>query len=304
MTDILKTTNITKRYGDQRAVDRVNLTVRRGEVYGLVGQNGAGKTTLIRMVAGLTEASEGQIELMGHATPNNLVQARRRIGSIIETPAFYPNMNARDNLECYRLQYGIPERDCVQRMLALVGLQDTGKKRFRDFSLGMKQRLGLALALLNNPDLLLLDEPINGLDPTGIVEIRELIKRLSAQGITILISSHILTEMAQVATCYGFIHRGRLLLEIGEKELAEQCRRSLHITVSDTAKALTVLEGILNPEDLKVINATELRVYGYSGDPAELMGSLYGAGIAVSGLTQIGDSLEDFFTDLIGGHNA
>jgi ABC-2 type transport system ATP-binding protein len=304
VANILKTTDITKCYGEQKAVDRVSLTVRQGEVYGLVGQNGAGKTTLIRMVAGLTEASGGQIELMGQHAPHNLVQARRHIGSIIETPAFYPNLNARDNLECYRLQYGIPERNCVRRMLALVGLQDTGKKRFRDFSLGMKQRLGLALALLNNPDLLLLDEPINGLDPTGIVEIRELIKRLSAQGITILISSHILTEMAQVATCYGFIHQGRLLLEIGEKELAEQCRRSLHITVSDTAPAVTVLERILNPEDLKVINATELRVYGYQGDPAELVKLLFEAGVAVSGLTQIGDSLEDFFTDLIGGRNA
>ncbi|MDR3315506.1 MAG: ATP-binding cassette domain-containing protein [Coriobacteriales bacterium] len=300
---ILKTTGLTKTYGQQHAVNQVNMTVHRGDVYGLVGQNGAGKTTLIRLVTGLTLPNSGEIELMGAHTASDLQHVRSRLGSIVESPALYPNLTATQNLETYRLQRGILERDCVARMLALVGLAGAGKKRFKDFSLGMKQRLGLGLALMSNPDFLILDEPINGLDPTGIVEIRDLIKRLSSEGVTILISSHILTELAQVSTRYGFIHEGKLLLEVTDRELAERCRRASHITVDDAAHAATVLEGQLGLRDFKVVSATEIRIYDQALQPAELARALFEHGIFVSGLQQLGDNLEEFFTELIDPRN-
>ncbi|MDR1713024.1 MAG: ATP-binding cassette domain-containing protein [Coriobacteriales bacterium] len=295
---VLRTTQLTKLYGAQRALDGVSLTLPRGAVYGLVGQNGAGKTTLIRQVTGLSAPTQGQLELFGEHTTTGLRQARRRLGCTIETPAFYPNLSAADNLECLRRQRGIPGGQVVANALQQVNLAGTGSKRFRDFSLGMKQRLGLAAALMGNPDLLLLDEPINGLDPMGIVEIREFIKQLAASGITILISSHILSELAQVATCYGFIHRGRLLLETSAAALAEHSRSSLRVLVSDAAQAALVLERSLGVHDYQVLAANELRVYA-AVEPGLLSQALFAAGITITGLEQTGASLEDFFSTLI-----
>jgi ABC-2 type transport system ATP-binding protein len=219
MSTILRTTNLTKQYGSQLAVNSVNMSIEKGDIYGLVGQNGAGKTTLIRLITGLAFANDGELELLGATDAAGLRAARTHIGSIVEMPAFYPNLTAEQNLEYYRLQRGIPEKVCVQKALTLVGLANAGKKKFKNFSLGMKQRLGLALATLNNPDFIILDEPINGLDPTGIIEMREIIRNLNERGITILISSHILSELAQVATHYGFIHEGRLVRQISNAEL-------------------------------------------------------------------------------------
>ena len=215
---VLTTQALTKRYGAHTAVDRVDLAVNRGEIYGLVGRNGAGKTTLIRMVTGQTLPTGGALALFGASGGKELSAARARTGVMVETPSFYPYLTARQNLEYYRIQRGIPGKNVVDQVLSEVDLADTGKKTFKNFSLGMKQRLGLALALMARPDFLLLDEPINGLDPEGIVEFRNLLLRLNQERqTTILISSHILSELANLATCYGFIDNGVMLEQISAR---------------------------------------------------------------------------------------
>jgi ABC-2 type transport system ATP-binding protein len=216
---VLRTTNLTKRYGSTVAVDDVCLTVEKGDIFGLIGQNGAGKTTLMRLVAGLTFAGGGEIELFGKTDPSGLNDGRRKMGCVIETPAFYPNLTAEQNLEYYRIQRGITDKTAVRKSLELVGLTDTGKKRFKHFSLGMKQRLGLALALLNDPEFIILDEPTNGLDPIGIIEMRDLMKSMNERGVTLLVSSHILTELAQVAARYAVIHKGKIVKSFTQEDL-------------------------------------------------------------------------------------
>ncbi|MDR0350291.1 MAG: ATP-binding cassette domain-containing protein [Coriobacteriales bacterium] len=298
---LLRTVGLTKRYGRQVAVNSVDMTLRRGEVYGLVGQNGAGKTTLIRLVCGLTLPSAGAIELMGETSPAGLCQARGHLGSMVEAPRFYPNLSAAQNLEYYRLQRGIPDDACVRKALAMVELADTGAKRFLDFSLGMKQRLGLALAVMARPELVILDEPANGLDPMGIIMVRDVIRRLASEGMSFLVSSHILSELSQIATCYGFIHRGVLLLQLSEQEVAETCRRALQLTVGDTAAAAALLETRLGIRDYKIVSANVMRLYTHLSESASIAQALVGAGIAVSGLAEVSDSLEDFYTALIEG---
>ena len=221
---ILKISGITKKYRGKAAVDNINMTIYKGDIYGLIGRNGAGKTTLMRMITSLTSADSGKIELFGETSSAGLMKARRRMGCVIETPALYPNLTAFQNLEYFRILRRIDDKSTVRKVLKTVALEDTGKKKFRDFSLGMKQRLGLALALLNNPDFIILDEPNNGLDPMGIVEMREtIIKLCNEQGITIMISSHILSELSMTATRYGIINDGRLIKEMTHDELKAQC---------------------------------------------------------------------------------
>ena len=223
--EILVTRGLTKRYGNHLAVDHVELSIQKGQIYGLVGRNGAGKTTIIRMVTAQTVPTEGEVSLFGASGERELSKMRARTGAMVETPSFYPYLTARQNLEYYRIQRGIPGRRVVDEVLEEVDLAGTGKKTFKNFSLGMKQRLGLALALMNRPDLLLLDEPINGLDPEGIVEFRNLLLRLNQERqTTILISSHILSELANLATCYGFLDNGMMLEQISARALEEKCR--------------------------------------------------------------------------------
>lgn len=221
---LLQTIDLTKKYKDQMALAHVNLTVRKGDIYGFIGQNGAGKSTLLRVVTSLARPTSGVVSLFGESSGAGLIEARKRVGAIIESPTLFPDMTARDNLEVHRLQRGIPGKSCISKTLELVGLQDTGNKKAKNFSLGMKQRLGLAIALLGDPELLILDEPTNGLDPMGIVQLRELIKGLNREkGLTILISSHILSELHQLATTYGIIHKGKLLEQISHEELNVKC---------------------------------------------------------------------------------
>jgi ABC-2 type transport system ATP-binding protein len=298
---LLKTTGLTKRYGRQTAVKDVDMTIKRGDVYGLVGQNGAGKTTLIRLACGLALPSAGVIEIMGETSAAGLCQARSHMGSMVETPKFYPNLSAAQNLEYYRLQRGIPDRECGEKALAAVDLTAVGAKRFRDFSLGMKQRLGLAHAIMSRPELVILDEPANGLDPLGIIRVRDVIRNLASEGMSFLISSHILSELSQIATCYGFIHRGVLLRQMSEQEIAEACRRALQLTVSDTAAAAALLETRMGIRDYKVISAHKMRLYTHLDDPSSVAQMLVAANIAVSSLAEVGDSLEDFYTALIEG---
>jgi len=297
---VLTTQHLTKRYGGKAVVDDVTLTVEEGEVSGLIGQNGAGKTTLMRMITGLANPSGGQIELFGQTSPAGLRSARSRMGCVVETPALFPRLTALQNLEYYRIQRGITDKQATHKALELVDLTDTGKKKFKNFSLGMKQRLGLALAILNHPDFIILDEPINGLDPTGIVEIRDLIKRLNENGMTILISSHILSELSLVATHYTIIHHGRVVTSITDAQLREECQQALSVMVDDVAKASVTLETALRIHNYKQVSPHELRLYEYLDNPSEVTFQLNQAGVRVDSIYPVGDSLEDYFTKTIG----
>jgi len=298
---ILKTQNLTKLYGGKRAVDNVSISIEKGDIFGLIGQNGAGKTTFMRMITSLTQPDSGQIELFGEKDPGKVTAARYRMGSVIEMPALYNNLTAVQNLEYYRIQRGITDKTRVQECLQTVGLTGTGKKKFKNFSLGMKQRLGLALAILSRPDFLILDEPTNGLDPTGIIEMRELIKRLSKEGITILVSSHLLSELSQMANKYAIIHHGRLIKLLTEEQLHEECKQALAVTVDDAAKAAATLETTLGIANYKQVSDNEIRIYGYTGDPADVTFNLSKADVRVAQIKEVGDSLEDYYTKIIGG---
>ncbi|WP_315121112.1 ABC transporter ATP-binding protein [uncultured Clostridium sp.] len=303
---ILKTKNITKKYGSHLVVNNVNIDVKQGEIYGLVGKNGAGKTTLLRMICGLTMPSKGEIDLFNETSQSGLNKSRRRTGCIIESPSFYPYLSVKKNLEYYRIQRGIAEKECIDEVLRIVGLDDVSKKKFKKLSLGMKQRLGLALALMATPDLLILDEPINGLDPTGIVEFREILLKLNKErNTTIIISSHILGELSQMATMYGFINNGELIEQISSKELQEKCKRSLSIKVKNIEKAIVVIEKELGCNEYEVLNDNEIRLYEHIDTPEIIAETLVSNGVVFSSMNQIGVNLENYFINLIGGaHHA
>ena len=260
---VFEAINITKKYRNTLALNQVSMSVMQGDIYGFIGENGAGKTTMIRLLTGLAEPTTGKIALFGESN-KKLAKQRERIGCIIESPSLYLDMTAYENLEVQRLQRGIPGKGCIDNALALVGLKDTGKKKAKDFSLGMRQRLALAIALLGNPEFLVLDEPINGLDPTGIIELRNLLKRLNKErGITILISSHILTELHQLANRYGILHEGKLLQEITATELDKRCKKHLLLQVNDVAAASVLLESKLNTSNFSVMPDKSIHLYDY-----------------------------------------
>ena len=302
MTDtVLATKGLTKRYGSHLAVDRAELQVEKGQIYGLVGRNGAGKTTIIRMITGQTTPTAGEISLFG-ATGKDLLKLRARTGVMVETPSFYPYLTARQNLEYYRIQRGIPGNGPVDQVLEETDLADTGKQVFKNFSLGMKQRLGLALALMNRPDFLLLDEPINGLDPEGIVEFRNLLLKLNQERqTTILISSHILPELANLATCYGFIDKGVMLEQISARDLQEKCRACIEVQVEDASAAALVLEQKLGTRDYEVLPGNILRLYSFLDQPQTVSRVLVEGGAALLSIESRGANLEDYFLSMIGG---
>ena len=299
---ILKTYNITKKYGNQVAVNNVNMTIKKGEIYGFIGQNGAGKTTLIRLITGLIHKSGGEIELLGASGENELNKARTKVGSLIETPSFYTNMTARENLEVSRLVRNIPGKKCIDEVLELVGLKDVEKKKVKNFSLGMRQRLGIANAIMGNPKLLILDEPINGLDPMGIVEIRELLKKINKEkDMTILISSHILSELSELATTYGIISNGKLIEEITAEELAEKCRQYIDLKVDDTSRAVTLLERELGISDYEVLEDKKIKVFSNLENVGEVNSILSKSGVIVQSISIKGENLEEYFMNKIGG---
>ncbi len=299
---VLTTVDLTKKYNAQVALDHVNMAVEQGDIYGFIGQNGAGKSTLLRVVTALARPTSGTVSLFGESSEAGLTESRKRIGAIIESPTLYPDMTARDNLEVYRLLRGIPGKDCISKALALVGLQDTGKKKARNFSLGMKQRLGLAIALLGDPELLILDEPTNGLDPGGIVELRELVKKLNRElGLTILISSHILSELHQMATKYGIIHRGRLLEQITHEQLSDKCKQHIRIRVDDPSRAATVIETELGTRDYEVLQDGTIKLYSVYEDVRLVSAALTNSGLIIEYFAPGGDDLESYFTRRIGG---
>lgn len=301
-TQILQTMSISKQYKKHTALDNVSLSINKGDIYGFIGQNGAGKTTLIRLVTGLIYPSNGSFMLFGATSEKEKAKARKRIGSIIESPALYGHMTAYDNLEIRRLQQGIPGRDCIEKSLALVGLEDTGNKKVNNFSLGMKQRLAIAGALLGDPEFIILDEPTNGLDPSGIIEIRELLKKLNREReLTILISSHILSELYQLATRFGIIHHGRLIEELSIQELDVKCQQHLQIRVNNKNLAATVLEAKLDTTNFEVLSDGLIRLYEFVDIPGKVSTALVEGGVVIEQLTPAGDDLETFYMRLIGG---
>lgn len=297
---ILRTKNLTKKYKHNYALENVNLNIKQGEIYGFIGQNGAGKSTLLRLITGLAFPTEGTIEWFGNDDPKGLTNAQKRMGALIESPALFPNMSAFENLEIQRIQRGIPGRESIDNILQLVGLMDTKNKKVKNFSMGMKQRLGIGIALQSDPEFLILDEPINGLDPTGIVELRELIKNINHEkGITVLISSHILSELHLLATSFGIIHKGKLMEELTAKELDEKCRQYLQIKVDRPAIASTVLEQELATSDFEIMQDGTIKLYDYLDDIRTVSLALTQKGLIMEHLSQNGDSLESYFSKVI-----
>jgi ABC-2 type transport system ATP-binding protein len=301
---ILSTENLTKTYGKLAALNKVNLQLKQGEIYGLVGKNGAGKTTLLRIISGQAFATEGRISLFHQTSTKELNNERKRIGSIIESPSFYADLTAEQNLEYYRIQRGIPGKSCVAETLSEVGLQNTGKKKYKSFSLGMKQRLGLALALMNKPELLLLDEPINGLDPFGIVEIRNLLLKLNKEkNITILISSHILTELSNLVTYYGFIDKGELVKQLSSEELSRECNRSIVLHVDNVELMTALLEQKLNCTHYKITPDHIIHIYDYLDNPSKVSELAVTGGAGLNSIQVKEINLENYFIQLVGGNS-
>ena len=297
---VLQTKQLTKRYRDFTALDHADMTVYREDIYGLIGRNGAGKTTMMKLVTGLTEPTEGEYSIFGK-TGSAAEKEKRRIGCLIENPAFFGNLTAYQNLRYYCYQKGITDLKQIDEALELVQLTDVRNKKFRKFSLGMKQRLGIAFAVLDNPDIVILDEPINGLDPIGISELRDTFRKLSQErGITLIISSHILSELYAVANRFLFIDKGRVLKEVTKQELDLECSRCLVVKTDDTKNAATILESKLNITDYKVTDMSEIRIYQENISPKELNRTLIQNGIDVDGITESGVSLEDYFKQLVG----
>ena len=296
----LETVALSKQYKNFKALDGLNMHVPKGSIYGFVGKNGAGKTTLIRLICGLQIPTGGEYKLYGvKNTDKEISKARRRIGAVVETPSIYMDMTARDNLIQQFTVLGIPSHDEIDNILELVGLTGTGKKKAKDFSLGMRQRLGIAIALCGNPDLLILDEPINGLDPHGIIEIRELILKLNKEkDITFIISSHILDELSKIATNYGFIDGGVLVKEMSKEELENSCRKAIHVVVNDTRKLMMAMDEIKMECD--VISDTEADIFS-DIKISELVRILDKKGCELIQTTQKDESLESFYMNLVGG---
>jgi ABC-2 type transport system ATP-binding protein len=297
---ILKATNVSKIYGKHRALDKVSIEIKRGMIYGLIGENGAGKSTFMRTIMGLISISEGEIELFGETSGRGLQHARRKMGQSIETPALYPELTARENLKVQAANGGVSERG-IDDLLRLMNLEHTGKKKAKNFSLGMRQRLAIASTLMTNPEFLILDEPTNGLDPSGIVEMREIIQRLvTERGMTVLLSSHLLDELSQIATHYGILHGGKLISELSKEELARETRQYIEIETTEVQKAVVVLDE-LSIKDYDVINGTEIHIYQHLDDVAKINRSLVLADVNVSRIGTTRQKLEDYFLQLTGG---
>lgn len=303
MSEILLSTNIlTKKYGRHKAVDKISIRVRKGAVYGLIGRNGAGKTTFLKMVAGLASPTSGEIRIFGYSG-KNLEKIRKRVGCLIEAPGLYGNLSAYENLKMKCKFCGIDKKGYIEDILDTVGLSDTGKKKTKHFSLGMKQRLGIGLALVGEPDLLLLDEPINGLDPQGIVEVRDTILRLQEErNMTIVISSHILEELSKIATDYGIIHQGSLLEEITRDELMKKCSERLEITSPNPEKIVPVLDR-LGYQNYQITDREHISIFEHLDQSDKLNAELVRAGIPIRELKINSEKLETYYLNQTGGEH-
>lgn len=296
---VLQTNELTKKYKDFIALDHVNITVNKGDIYGLIGRNGAGKTTLMKVITTLSNKTGGGFELFG-MSDNNLTAIKRRIGCLIENPAFFPNLTAYENLKYYAIQKGIANKKQIDEALNIVGLEDTRNKKFKNFSLGMKQRLGIAFAIMDNPDFIILDEPINGLDPIGIRDLRDIFKRLNKErNITILIASHILSELYAIATTFCILEKGKVIKELTKEKLDLECSKCIVIKTDDVKRAIIVLESDLKTTNYKVINSGEIRLYDYLGHTDEVNKAMVKKDINIRELYETGIALEDYFKTVI-----
>ncbi|WDI03483.1 ATP-binding cassette domain-containing protein [Paenibacillus urinalis] len=297
---ILKATHISKMYGKHKALDKVSLEIKRGMIYGLIGENGAGKSTFMRAMMGLITVDEGSIQLFGETGAKGLQQVRRRMGQSIEHPALYPDLTARENLRVQAANGGVSERE-IEDLLRLMNLNNTGRKKAKNFSLGMRQRLTIATALITHPEFLILDEPTNGLDPSGIVEMREIIRRMvTERGITVLLSSHLLDELSQIATHYGILHEGKLIREFSQEELANETRQYIELETTEAEAAIVVLDG-LGIRDYEVINGAEIHIYDKVSEVAAINRALVFAEVNVLRIGASRQRLEDYFLQLTGG---
>ena len=301
MEYILETHNLEKRYKKFKAINNLSLHIEKGAIYGLIGKNGAGKTTLIRLICGLQKATSGIYSIYGKSnTSKDITEVRKRIGAIIETPSIYYNMTAIENLKIQYKIIGLPSYDGLNELLELVGLANTENKKIKNFSLGMKQRLGIAIALVGNPDFLILDEPINGLDPEGIIEIRELILKLNKEkGITFLISSHYLDELSKIATHYGFLDKGSIIKEVSSEELEKNCKRRIEIKVNNLKECVQYLEE--NKYSYEVISDDRVNIYNKM-NVTEIAVELSKRSCIINEFHEIEESLENYYMNLIGGN--
>lgn len=295
MEYIIETKNLVKTYKSRNAVDDVSIHVKKGDIYGLIGKNGAGKTTLMKLILGLSKPNNGEIYLYGDS---NLNEGRKKIGSLIEAPGLYKNCTAYENMLRFAKLFGA-DKNTIKDILTKVGLGDTGSKKAGQFSLGMKQRLGLAIALLGNPEVLILDEPINGLDPAGIKEIRDIILDLNKNGVTFIISSHLLDELAKVVNCYGIISEGKLIEEITADELQEHCQKSTRIKCDDIDKSLKLLQRAYPDLEYK-IKLDRLHIYNHLDESAAINKLLVSNSISVSEISHSETDLEQYFIERLG----
>lgn len=300
MEFVLETMALCKQYKHFKALNDLNMHVPKGAIYGFVGKNGAGKTTLIRVITGLQEPSSGEYAIYGVKNDDKAIaRIRKRIGAVVESPSIYMDMTAEENLKAQFITLGMPSFDRINELLQLVGLGHTGAKKVKNFSLGMKQRLGIAIALSGNPDFLILDEPVNGLDPQGIIETRELIMKLNRErGITVLISSHILDELSRIATWYGFIDSGHIVKEMSAEELEQACRKKTVVKVSDITAFVRVLDE--KSLDYRIINESTAELY-QSIAVTTLSDAAKEAGCTIISMNEQDESLESFYLNLVGG---
>jgi ABC-2 type transport system ATP-binding protein len=301
---IFKAENVVKRYKKKKgfiALNGFDMEIHRGDIYGFVGENGAGKTTLMRILAGWARQTSGNITLFGESSEKGLCQKRRYINGMIETPAFYPDLTAWDNLEICRLQRGIADKERIRRSLEVVGLTgiEADGTKAKTFSFGMKQRLGIAMALLGEPKFLFFDEPLNGLDPVGIRDFHQLIQEMSKNGITILISSHMLRELDSLATCYGFIHKGKMMEQISAEQLSEKFRRYMLLTVDDAAGTVRILRETFGTTRLEAVSEDTVHLYEGMDKRGKMMKALITNGITVEEMTRKGEDLEKYYLSLL-----
>lgn len=298
--NILITNDLTKRYGNKNAADKINIHVNKGEIYGLIGRNGAGKTTILKMLSGLSTPTDGSYSILGK-TGKGLASVRSKVGSLIENPGLYPNLSAYENLKLKCIVMDKNEEGYINELLNLVGLQDTGKKASKNFSMGMKQRLGIALALIGDPEIMILDEPINGLDPQGIAEMRDILTMLSKEkGLTIIISSHILDELAKIADAYGMIHDGKLLVEMTAGELKEKCGEYTVLKTDNIEKTADILKKF-DITDFSQIDDETIHINVKMDHKGKIIQELVISGVDIREIAEKRITLEQYYLDLTGG---
>lgn len=302
--EVLKITNLTKKYKNINILNNINLSLEEGKVYGLIGLNGAGKTTLMKIIAGFSKSSEGVISLFGAYDEKELFKQRKRIGCFIEAPGILDDMTAEENMNLHRIIKGIPNEEIIDELLEIVNLKEVKNQKVKNYSLGTRQRLGIAISLIGNPEFLILDEPINGLDPVAIIEMRNMIKGLTQKRhITILISSHILSELYQLATDYIILHKGEIKELITSEEIDEKCRKHILLTSNEPEKMAYVIEKHLNTTNYVVMPDKSIKLYDFVDEREKIARAFMNEKILITNISCEGDSLEDYFINTVGGKN-